>query len=903
MTYEFRMFVDHSAKLYVDDILVVDGPYVYERFPHVGTLSLTSGVHSLTVEYIEFDGSANISLSWEEAPIRLRQVTSGNIFTIGSTPAIDVVGEIPGTSYRITDYRDRVVLGPTGIGSTGAWNRLSFPFLGNGYYVLTVSGGGYSATTSLAVVPAFSDAEEDMPLAVNTHFGQVSWNETWRDVPTIMELARKAGVRQIRDGLAWCRVEQKLGVYAFIEELEKYMQLAPQYGIRTSFIASEYGNLLYGGGDAWWHANIPYTDEAIDAYAEYVRQVLLHYPGQIESVETFPEFRRDHPGPGEVTPAAYLDLVKHCYQAVKSVSPNTLVCSPGDWPVDLAWLESLFQLGFMNHVDVISLHAYRFGSAPEGIDEIWSAVDALVRKYNGGISKPMWDTEMGIGWTEEDSTQAAWLVRNAALMLGEGVSRWDYYLFVNEGTAYNQSGVLRIVADEMGPLTPRTSYVALAVANKVLCGAKSTGEQDLKGAYVRAFQTNAGPVTVAWSPDKPCVAAIPSATAISVTDMVGGKRDVMPVSGIVYVTLDEYPVYIHTALPLEWATDNILSVSPGWNLVSMSVPLPVAFIRGFQSGYGYHDGWSVLSTSQTLVPGEAYWVQVENSESVPLIGTVSTGSLSMTFQAGWQLLGNPFDVAIPIDTILGREAIKTCYSYDSAWGAVNLSTGMLEPGRGYWIELTSPVTVTLPKPSRGQTLAYFHVDEAAGSECWDSAYVYSGTLTGNVHFDTATKKLGESSLASDGTHWSWVETTMTVPNSNLYAEAWVYYTSNLAGTILTNKSAGWLPGTLWFGFLPGDVTPVLAVEARTYGTVAVEAPLPSTVDINQWVKVAFSCVRGKSLALYINDQLVAETTTAVPNHLADSMNLKLGYYPLDSAPYHSLCGNMDELLIALPLDP
>jgi len=149
-----------------------------------------------------------------------------------------------------------------------------------------------------------------------------------------------------------------------------------------------------------------------------------------------------------------------------------------------------------------------------------------------------------------------------------------------------------------------------------------------------------------------------------------------------------------TANNCSTATDLVLSTS--WNLVSVSVPLPASSIPGLQAVYGYHDGWSVPTTN--LVPGEAYWVQVQNAVTVPLPGTPSTAPASLTYQAGWQLLGNPFDVPLPVTSITNHSLITTCYSYGPTWGSVDLTTGVLQPGKGYWIQLSAAMTLTLAHP-------------------------------------------------------------------------------------------------------------------------------------------------------------------------------------------------------------
>jgi hypothetical protein len=147
-----------------------------------------------------------------------------------------------------------------------------------------------------------------------------------------------------------------------------------------------------------------------------------------------------------------------------------------------------------------------------------------------------------------------------------------------------------------------------------------------------------------------------------------------------------------------WDGIEVLTLQPSWNLVSVSAPLPLAQVLGFLQCFGYHDHWSVLTTTDTLQPGEAYWLEVSAVTTVPLTGTPAASPLSLTYEAGWQLLGNPFDVPLPIASITNHGLITTCYSYDLAWGVLNPATDSLQPGRGYWILLSSSTTLTFTHP-------------------------------------------------------------------------------------------------------------------------------------------------------------------------------------------------------------
>ncbi|HOV50655.1 MAG TPA: Ig-like domain-containing protein, partial [Candidatus Cryosericum sp.] len=143
-----------------------------------------------------------------------------------------------------------------------------------------------------------------------------------------------------------------------------------------------------------------------------------------------------------------------------------------------------------------------------------------------------------------------------------------------------------------------------------------------------------------------------------------------------------------------------LSLAAGWNLVAVPVPLPASSIPGLLGAYSYHDGWGVVTSADTLVPGEGYWVEVSAPVPVPLPGVSSPAALSLTYQAGWQLLGNPFDIPLPLASITNGNLITHCYSYSygPGWGVLSPATDSLQPGRGYWIYLAAPTTLTLLHP-------------------------------------------------------------------------------------------------------------------------------------------------------------------------------------------------------------
>jgi uncharacterized repeat protein (TIGR02543 family) len=193
----------------------------------------------------------------------------------------------------------------------------------------------------------------------------------------------------------------------------------------------------------------------------------------------------------------------------------------------------------------------------------------------------------------------------------------------------------------------------------------------------------------------PNMSSYPCGTVVTLTATPTGGDPFSGWSGDLTGTTNPTTVTMNSDKTVTATFSPALVLSSSWNLVSVPIPLPASSVPGLLSVYGYHDGWSVPTT---LTPGEGYWVQVQNAVTVPLAGTPSTAPIALTYQAGWQLLGNPFDVPLPVSTITNHGLIVTCYSYGPAWGVLNLPTDSLQPGKGYWVNLSAATTLTLTHP-------------------------------------------------------------------------------------------------------------------------------------------------------------------------------------------------------------
>jgi hypothetical protein len=172
------------------------------------------------------------------------------------------------------------------------------------------------------------------------------------------------------------------------------------------------------------------------------------------------------------------------------------------------------------------------------------------------------------------------------------------------------------------------------------------------------------------------------------------------------------------ALTDTYAAD--ISLSPGWNLVSLPVQLPantpatsaLSSINGaYEVVWAYSNGiWNVYdpndpagSTLTTMQAGNGYWIKMTMAKTLSASGVAPPSSLPLN--SGWNLVGyNGTECAQVSDSSAG---LSTLGSLQTVWGYPSQgwqfydpanSGGLTQlcPGSGYWIDVSGTETWTLP---------------------------------------------------------------------------------------------------------------------------------------------------------------------------------------------------------------
>ncbi len=162
----------------------------------------------------------------------------------------------------------------------------------------------------------------------------------------------------------------------------------------------------------------------------------------------------------------------------------------------------------------------------------------------------------------------------------------------------------------------------------------------------------------------------------------------------------------------EWILQDLGSLQPGGNATVVRYDpyteqykwFPDPAITNIEPGMGF---WLLnLTRADVVLPADATPVSQEDTYSVRLA-------------QGWNQIGSPFTVSMPLDEVRviaangsewsmeeaysRRLLLPTAFAYDAAandytWDAV-LSDTMLDPYRGYWILAYEPITLQFPPPT------------------------------------------------------------------------------------------------------------------------------------------------------------------------------------------------------------
>ena len=371
-------------------------------------------------------------------------------------------------------------------------------------------------------------ASSDQRFGVMTHFAH-GWDPVWADIAALR------GITTVRDELYWDAVEREKDVFTFPRQFDVYMDALKRNGIAPLIVLS-FENRNYDEG------NTPYTSEAFSAFGRYGTEVLRRYGSQIQTVEIWNEYNGTFcKGPATNDRAGtYAKMLREAYAQIKQLRPDVTVLGGATAGIPLPYWEKLMQNGGLQSMDALSIHPYRYNAPPEGLETEVAALQTLVRKYNGGETKPIWVTEIGWGTQSaasapgtlliDEATQAKYLVRAYALLLSASIERVYWYLLRD----YEDFTMGLTGADAR----PKPASFALQVMARELSDARFVRrELSSTGLYSILFVRPSGEeVRVIWTLQPTTIAPT---GATRVVDIEGGVHSVASL-----ISLNDAPVFV-----------------------------------------------------------------------------------------------------------------------------------------------------------------------------------------------------------------------------------------------------------------------------------------------------------------------------------------------------------------------
>lgn len=351
---------------------------------------------------------------------------------------------------------------------------------------------------------AFTHRDQSQPPDPSFIYG-VNATLYYTDHNRVAQTAADAGFGWVRQQVLWRDHQAADGTITW-DELDQIVAAVHGAGMKLLLCVVQAPD---------WATGIPgksgFPDAAHrPAYAAFLAAIATRYGPQVAGFEIWNEMNLASENDGRPVPetANYVDLLAYAYDAVKAVSPQTLIVSGGPGPTEWGrgrtvaisdrqfFAEMFANPRYWTHIDITGVHVFGYGNPP---DTLWpdtpgpgpgwresrefyfrriEDIRALMVQ-TGHADRPLWMTEFG--WaTANDSPlhefgngnsfdqQAAYLVR--AFQIGRhSYTPWLGAMFVwnlnfavtwrDTGTPLHEQGAYGILNADW---SPRPAYTALA---------------------------------------------------------------------------------------------------------------------------------------------------------------------------------------------------------------------------------------------------------------------------------------------------------------------------------------------------------------------------------------------------------------------------------------------------------
>lgn len=191
-----------------------------------------------------------------------------------------------------------------------------------------------------------------------------------------LTLTKEMGFGWVKQSFAWRDIEtNEKGAYNWWHS-DQIVDAVEDHGLRL---------LVRLDRQPWW-AQEPGSEPLENAppadyqdFADYCGAVATRYKGRIQAYQVWnePNLSREW-GDQPPDPAAYTELLRVCYEAIKEADPDALVISAGLAPTgtqlplampDAEYLRAMYEAGAADYFDVLGLNAPGYKAPPEAAPE------------------------------------------------------------------------------------------------------------------------------------------------------------------------------------------------------------------------------------------------------------------------------------------------------------------------------------------------------------------------------------------------------------------------------------------------------------------------------------------------------------------------------------------------------
>ncbi|MDF2666000.1 MAG: glucan phosphorylase [Microbacterium sp.] len=511
----------------------------------VGIVFLSSGALFGSDRYVA-DPSA--------APLRL--TTPSLLFESPSSVKLAVENAREDLNWSVHDHSGQVV--SSGTTAVAASDRIDPELSEPGFYTFSVDDGRGPLQADLVVTGSIPKTPEPF-FSVATHWGKQTFASSTWPIESTLPLVTGLGIREFRDETTWTSVERATGQLTMPDFANDLTLAARVNDMRMLFVAS-YGNPRAYPGDMSGPMSPPTTKEGRAAFVDYINSVLDSNP-TIDKVEVWNEFNR----PGRNTSdcqsgTCYATLVKAVYQGVKSKHPDVKIVAGNTHGIPTDFFTDFATAGGLKYADMISTHGYAADVADlrNGIRRL----DNIVRAHNGGRSKPIIVSEVGLTNTtvtpplgnvgrvlDEDQAAGGLVQIFVTLKSLPPVSQAVWYDAVNDGTdpAHTEAnfGLFQQPTRAVEAFQPKVGAAAMATTIRQLDGYTFTSVTRLSGdvtAYT--FTNDAGNVRRVMWKNQPFLSTDDSTTTVPIATSAGRQTTITSMTGQTLRVLADGPAIV-----------------------------------------------------------------------------------------------------------------------------------------------------------------------------------------------------------------------------------------------------------------------------------------------------------------------------------------------------------------------